>query len=59
MIWKPLELIASWQRRKLRPFQPHSHPASFNTCPVYDRFDLAISFGGPSATISSPLPKDC
>jgi hypothetical protein len=37
---------------------PHAHPltplASFNTCPVYDRFTLAISFGGPSATISPP-----
>lgn len=25
--------------------------ASFSTCPVYDRFDFAISFGGPSETI--------
>src|SRR6185503_13178726 len=29
-------------------------PASLSTCPVYDRFDFAISFGGPSATIWPP-----
>ena len=30
------------------PAVPLYTPASFNTCPVYDRFVFAISVGGPS-----------
>ncbi len=50
-----IKLVCALREQEGLPAVPLYTPASFNTCPVYDRFAFAIPFSGPSATLLPPI----